>query len=153
VRSSCRIPLASSTIAAFGTPNSSTIERSVLIKPWCIKCRAPPLGQRATWRSRASGAFVDRPHCGHDGERRASGMSPRDGAPQIRRIVVRAKGREALRPRGVLDIKIETLPWLEWDMSLGLDEGGASARKERKDRQSRSRRNPSITKRTPFGAM
>ena len=58
-----------------------------------------------------------------------------------------------IRPRGVSDIKIETLPWPEWDRSLGLDEDGASARKERKDRQSRSRRNQAVTKRTPFGAL
>jgi hypothetical protein len=36
----------------------------------------------------------------------------------------------------VSEIRIETLPWPEWERSLGLEEGGAFSRKERKDLQS-----------------
>jgi hypothetical protein len=62
VASPCLGHHASSSMAPFGPHDSSTIPRSVLISPWCIRCRAPPLGHRGTCRSKASGSPAGRPH-------------------------------------------------------------------------------------------
>ncbi len=75
-----------------------------------MRCLAPPLGQRATCRSKAYGDPAGKPHWGQEGERSLGEMSPNDGAPQIRRIVVRANGVDALRPMGMSEMSTVTLP-------------------------------------------
>jgi len=73
-----------------------------------MTCLVPPLGHRATCCSRASGLLADRPHKSQEGERNPRRMLPREGAPQMRRMVVRAReGRT--RPRGVLTSSYNTV--------------------------------------------
>jgi hypothetical protein len=148
-----RNPLVSSTMDALGTYASSTIPRSVLMSPWCIKCLAPPLGQRVTWRSSASGSLVLRPHCGQEVNRSSWDMVHREKAPQMRRMVVPTRGIDALRPRGVSNWSMAMLSCPKWERSLGLVERGAFARTHKKCRQSPSRWRPAVTKRFPFGAQ
>jgi hypothetical protein len=55
----------------------------------------------------------DRPHWGQWGEQRVVGRSPREEALVMRRMVVRARRVEALRPRSMFAMSMETLPWPE----------------------------------------
>jgi hypothetical protein len=79
------------------------------------------------------------------------GRSPRERAPMIMRMVVQAKSGKALWPWGVSEMSTETLPWPEWERTLGWAEGVTEAITVRKARQSARRRKPVATKWTPLG--
>jgi len=71
----------------------------------------------------------------------------------ILRMVVRARRGDALRPWGVSDLSIETLPWPVWERTLDWVVDGAEERTMRNARQSARRRMPAATKWTPLGAL
>jgi hypothetical protein len=83
-----------------------------------------PIGAPRHVRSSASGSPALRPHWGQEGERSSRGIFPREGAPHMRRIVVRARGVDALRSRGVSNRSMATLPSPKWERSLARVEGG-----------------------------
>ncbi len=77
---------------------------------------------------------------------------PREGAPIILRMVVRARRDAAIQPWGVFDMSKEKLPWPMWESSLGWAEEGSNDITVRNPRQSARRFMPATTKWTPLGA-